>query len=428
MIELTEHGEYTNRDLSIFDANMALPRHRWFQFKEGFSASLVDKAITAFETENGRRPTLLDPFSGSGTTLVAAASHGLKATGVEVNPFLAFATKAKTVRGGWRRRPFEDALATVVRESRDETPSRLEGVSTFTERPGTEKWLFNRSVLRGFSAIDAALRSSTYAIPLRLALLSSVMDCCNAKRDGKCLRYKSDWKTLGFNSGDVRKRFVVRARQMFEDAQITPFSPVGLKLERGDTRAILPRLRRIHDVLVTSPPYLNSFDYSDMYRPELFVGRFVRDNGQLRTIRLSTVRSHVQADWARAASVVSPILRPILDRLNDSDSLWDPRLPEMVKAYFEDMKSVLSASARIVRPGGDAWIVVSTSAYAGVEIPVDLIIADLATRCGWDLVAVHVLRALRSAGQQWKEFASGTKPPLRESLIKLKRRKMLPKK
>jgi len=424
MIQLSENREYSDKGLSIFDSNMVLPRHRWFQFKEGFSASLVDKAISEFELSSGRKPTILDPFSGSGTTLVAAATQGLKATGIEVNPFLAFATNAKIVHGRWRQSVFERSINTIVRESRNESASRLEGVSTFTESPGASKWLFNRSVLRGFSAIDAALgHHQAYKAPLRLALISSLVDCCNAKRDGKCLRYRSDWKTLGFSSANLRERFVFRAYQMLEDSQIEPFVPDRIILARGDTRVVLPRMKKVYDLLVTSPPYLNSFDYSDVYRPELFVGGFVRDNKQLRRIRLSTVRSHVQASWAKATSIVSPMLEPILDQLTQREDLWDHRLPEMIKAYFEDMKAVLSAAARSMRAGGQAWIVVSTSAYGGVEIPVDLVIADVASRCGWNLLGVHVLRSLRSAGQQWREFRSGRKPPLRESLIRLERRK-----
>lgn len=66
------------------------------------------------------------------------------------------------------------------------------------------------------------------------------------------------------------------------------------------------------------------------------------------------------------------------------------------------------------------WIVVSTSAYAGVEIPVDLIIADIGTKVGWYLREVKTVRHLRRVpGQQWDKLAEGKKqsPRLRESII-----------
>jgi SAM-dependent methyltransferase len=79
-------------DLSSFVLNRLLPRHRWFEFKEGFSAELVRIAISE---ANSKRPRILDPFSGSGTTVVEAARQGCSATGIEVNPFLVDVARAK---------------------------------------------------------------------------------------------------------------------------------------------------------------------------------------------------------------------------------------------------------------------------------------------------------------------------------------------
>jgi hypothetical protein len=93
----------------------------------------------------------------------------------------------------------------------------------------------------------------------------------------------------------------------------------------------------------------------------------------------------------------------------------------MVQAYFEDIKAVLSSLRQRASDQGSVWLVVSTSAYAGVEIPVDLIIGDVATRCGWFLKEVAVLRYLdRLAGQQWTELSARENGPrLRESLVHL---------
>jgi hypothetical protein len=59
---------------------------------------------------------------------------------------------------------------------------------------------------------------------------------------------------------------------------------------------------------------------------------------------------------------------------------------------------------------------VSTSAYGGVHIPVDFIVADAGHQAGLSLEGIYRLRHLRAAGQQWKQFETKT-PPLRESLI-----------
>jgi DNA modification methylase len=421
MISPIEDSEYYGLRLSVFDHNLALPRHRWYDFKEGFSECLVLEAIRK-QGRKGYRFRLLDPFVGSGTTLVTAGRHGLHATGVEVNPFLAFASKAKCTPNGWRQGSFQRRLARIIRNSRSDKTSYLEGLSTFTERKGIESWLFNRSVLRGFSAIDDALQEAGgYRSALRLALFGSLMECCNAKRDGKCLRYRKDWTALGFTSADLREAFERRAQLVFEDVNQHGFSQDGLQLVTGDARTELRRLEsQSHDLVVTSPPYLNSFDYSDVYRPEMFVGRFVRSNKELQRVRRKTIRSHVQVSWEPVRRVMSPLLYPVLTQMKKRQ-LWDDRLPDMILSYFFDLSAVFVELKRILKRGGQAWVVISTSAYGGVEIPVDLILADVAARGGWKLHGVYVLRQLRSAGQQWSRLKKQAKHPLRESLIILER-------
>src|SRR5436190_1946456 len=126
-----EDSRFANLGLSTFDLNVGLPRHRWYALKEGFSEALVRHAISS----------------------------------------------------------------NALEKTRYERVSPLEGLSTFTDSPGNDKWLFNRSALRGFTALDQSLATAHLKGPFRLALIASLMDCCNAKRDGKCLRYQKDWRT-----------------------------------------------------------------------------------------------------------------------------------------------------------------------------------------------------------------------------------------
>jgi hypothetical protein len=95
----------------------------------------------------------------------------------------------------------------------------------------------------------------------------------------------------------------------------------------------------------------------------------------------------------------------------------------MVQAYFEDMQLVLSRLRSRAGRGAAAWFVVSTSAYAGLEIPVDTILAELAERTGWHVRRIQTLRYLdRIANQQWSALSEGRSHPyLRESVVILDR-------
>ena len=65
-----------NRTLVSFQANRDRPVYRWYKFKEGFSASLIEYLITSHNIKRGAR--LLDPFAGSGTSLFVGSSAGLQ--------------------------------------------------------------------------------------------------------------------------------------------------------------------------------------------------------------------------------------------------------------------------------------------------------------------------------------------------------------
>jgi hypothetical protein len=257
---------------------------------------------------------------------------------------------------------------------------------------------------------------------LRLALIAAAMACCNAQRDGKCLRYKGDWQRRQADASQLLQRFREMVRIIIEDIRTEPIKHSTARIIQGDARHLLvTHARERFRLCVTSPPYLNSFDYSDIYRPELFLGAFVDSNQTLMKIRLQTLRSHVQAKWKQPTKDdFGSCYRHCIDQLRTAGlPLWDRRLPAMVQAYFEDMETILVGLKKAALPDASLWLVVSTSAYAGIEIPVDLILADIGQQSGWHLREVGVLRYLRSSGQHMRRFEPGERKaiPLRESIV-----------
>lgn len=426
LYDLDWEHTYSDECRPNFETNTDLARHRWYQFKEGYSAGVVNRAIA--ETMKGRKRPIrvLDPFSGSGTTALATLTGSNYCTAVEVNPFMDFVGRTKCHSSEFTGAQLRDQLDTVISARLLEVDSPLENYSTFGPRDGREKWLFNRSVLRGFEGLSQAIDGTIEDKgPFRLALLAAAMDCSNARRDGKCLRYKRGWKNLGYSSLELRERFRARVLEIIRDLVDYPVQTQNGEFLKGDCRTVMPLLdASSYDLVLFSPPYLNSFDYTDVYRPELFLGGFVADSDQLRALRANTLRSHVQYNWERYDTSNSPEVSRLTDSLRlKMGDLWDRRIPDMVDSYFADMGSVLSNAHRVARRGASLWIVVSTSAYAGTEIPVDLLLADTATRSGWRLEGVHVLRHIRAASQHVSRN-SGTNCGirLRESLVRCSRR------
>ena len=394
-------------------------RHRWYWVKEGFSPLLVQAAV---HTEGCSRGDLIvDPFCGSGTVPVEAARCQIPSAGAEVNPFLAFVANAKTLSPqvplivAWS----ESAKKHIYKG----TFSPLRDFSTFANSRD-KRGLFNSEILMGFQSAWQSLESAppeTMAV-LRLCLLRSALDCANFTRDGKALRYSETLIKRDFKRVDLEAAFCNRVEEAIEDVEGDKVALTGPHIELTDSRTHLSGRFQGFKLCVTSPPYLNSFDYTDIYRPELFLGGFIRSASALRRLRHRTVRSHVQASWRLPVdSDFGPLFVECFEAIRaERDKLWDKRIPEMVQAYFEDLRAVLRSLRSLARPDAAVWLVVSTSAYAGVSVPVDLITAHIGTQVGWSIREVSVLRHHRSSGQHQRRLSSmgnQTVSPLRESLV-----------
>lgn len=375
-----------------------MPRHRWYYYKEGFSPELVEKAFELAGIE--KKDVVLDPFNGGGTTTLTAALHGLNSVGLEVNPFTAFLADSKLSTA--RSQALEAASGIIIKGAERGKHSPLVGFSTFSEKKELDKWLFNTPVLNAFEGGWAALddiKNSQLKKLCQIALLSSAMDNCNAIKDGKCLRYRDTWKDNQYGSNSFLETLLTSFSNIHSDIETTRETLTGSgKIHHGDARKILTdkRYSTNFKLCVTSPPYLNTFDYTDIYRPELFLGKFVETNQELYNLRLKTVRSHLQAKWeAPTKCDFGTLYKNAIDHLNQNKNLlMHKNIPLMVQAYFEDMENILRLLLEKAEPHAQLWMVVSNSAYAGMEIPVDLILGDIGTKAGWFLKEIGVLRHL----------------------------------
>lgn len=395
-------------------------RHRWYFVKEAFSPDIVTYA--ARDAECGPKDLIVDPFCGSGTVILQSALDGHRAAGIEVNPFLAFVARAKLQQ--CKSSVLKETADVAVTGARRKGKSGLTGFSTFSKKNGASKWLFNREVLEAFEGAWQAIcpphKSSPVQQLIKLCLIGAAMDVCNAVKDGKCLRYRKDWENLAFDGNAFIAALESRVQIISDDLSNSALGRAPVTLTLGDARTRF--IRGPFRLCVTSPPYLNSFDYTDVYRPELFLGKWVRDMQGLRSLRLRTMRSHVQVRWKDPTAIdfgahYTDSMAAILPH---SRQLWNRRIPLMIQAYFEDIRRVLNNLRSVADKNASIWMVVSTSSYAGIEVPVDLIIADIGSTCGWYLREVHVLRYLRRvACQQWCELAEKNAggPNLRESVV-----------
>jgi len=413
--KLNDNFVLKNRGYSNYEDTTELPRHRWYYYKEGFSPNLVEKVIE--ESGITKSELILDPFNGSGTTTLTASLLGYKSVGIEVNPFTTFLsdTKTKNVDISQLNRLENKLLKSVAKGE----PSPLVGFSTFTEKNEDEKWLFNNSVLNSFEGgWNYTYSISGYNIRklIRLALISAAMKNCNATKDGKCLRYRDSWKNYNYNKESFIESLILILSNIKTDIQENPIF-VKSKILKGDCRKILDKSNDFtnFNLCITSPPYLNTFDYTDIYRPELFLGKFIQSPQELHDLRLKTVRSHVQVKWNNPIlSDFGLLYEQTMKHINENkENLMHRHIPLMIQAYFEDILNILKLLKVKAATNAQIWLIVSNSAYADLEVPVDLIIGDIATKAGWYLKEIGVLRYVKKR----KTIHSPNITELRESVI-----------
>ena len=109
-----------------------------------------------------------------------------------------------------------------------------------------------------------------------------------------------------------------------------------------------------------------------------------------------------------------------LINLFDSKKLWNIKIPNVVRGYFDDTFTLLSKLYNQTEKQGYVGIVVGNSAYSGVIIPTDILIAEIAKEIGFRVKRVFVTRHLTTSSQQKQELEY-LKNYLRESIVLLEK-------
>ncbi|RWL96715.1 MAG: hypothetical protein EOR68_18510 [Mesorhizobium sp.] len=392
----------------------------WRHFKEAFAPELIQSAFDETSEALGRRvKTIVDPFGGSGTSALASQFLGALPTTIEVNPYLADLIEAKLT--SYATDALVDGFNQVMSNSRNVAEIAFEGAPRTFIEPGVKgRYLFSTDVARTLQQLKEGIaRLADDRIKrLFLVLLGAVaLDVSNVLVSGKGRRYKRGWSVKQSSRDSVRSAFREKVlKAIYDIERFRDRASLDYRVLRGDSRALIKDVGQ-QDLAIFSPPYPNSFDYTDVYNVELWVCGYLRSPTDNRRLRTATLRSHVQV--AREYHVeASPTktLANTLRQLNDVRAqLWDSAIPDMVAAYFDDMRNVLKELFEQIVPHGRVYVVVGDSQYAGVGIPVATILEEIAHLIGYSTERSASFRSMRSSPQQ------GGKTSLKETLLVLRR-------
>lgn len=412
-----------NRKLVSYQNSKRLPVSRWFKYKEGFSSELVEYCLNSTKVDAG---TVLDPFAGSGTTLFTANRLGLASVGVEILPIaqeiiqiqeIALSSSsnelAKGVRSFLTSQPWISHKVVGDHQVLNEV-SITKGAYSPENKAALERYL------RVIGNEDTALSRI-----LRFAALCILESISFTRKDGQFLRWdqrsgRSRGKSgAGFDKGkiwDFEEAIQAKLTEIADDLESLSFLPEKdhVTLVKG---SILRESKQIPSDsisgVVTSPPYLNRYDYTRTYALELaFLGLTDDEIKGLRQELLSATVENREKDLANtdeAFKIAKQTLdgitaykacRDYLFDLVEKRELNNPGIARMFEGYFIELSATLVHVSRMMQKDAPFVMVNDNVRYGGLAIPVDLILSEVAKNLGLATEVIWVLPGKKGNSSQ----------------------------
>ncbi|MFM0773233.1 hypothetical protein P7J55_08930 [Streptococcus suis] len=410
MYKYTDYLEQYDRIMQ-FNKNKEVSVHRWYPFVEGYSKEFINSVVD----EQGYDVKLcLEPFSGSGTTALELSRRSVSCISFEVNPFMFVLSKAKLKVNQYKIRTIRNHVSVMTDFLANLDDSEIDLKSEFptlVESQDKKKWNLDKEVFIALEKLKLAidsLNTKLYKELYIICLSKILLDYSNLYRNGKCLSYKKNWQEKRYSQEDVINSFFRFIKEIIvDDIKEQPsntFSNNPL-LYRGDSRKLIFEkvANNSVDLIITSPPYLNSRDYTDSYMLELKALDFFKNYNDIKELRAQTIRSHVQLKISNLDNVNSPLLKITLDKLEVASktiSSWNEEILNMILAYFEDMQIIFEGMYQKLKNSRRVYFNVSNSAYFGVLINTLEICAEIAENIGFKVIEIRKARYINSSPQQ----------------------------
>lgn len=391
-----------------FKTNMVAPKHKWYDYKQGYSEKLVRHIID--EENPSKDYFILDPFCGVGTTNLTSIDMGYKTVGFDINPMAILASKTKT-------HYYSDNEILLIEKL-------VNGFSLPSSKIEIEmgkviQTSFTEDVLDTLLKIRFFVESieSEYVQALfRLALISIIDKCSLKIKDGNGLKFKKNYIPVP----DIVKLYIDKVSDMLSDIKRSNEN-VEHQIFFGSmmTQENLEKLQELPiGLCVFSPPYANCFDYCEVYKLEFWIGGFVKSYDDFELYRSMALRSHVNSKFSHKFENTNHDV-DVIASLISSFNIWNKHIPDMIRGYFDDMELMIRNISKVLIKGAKCYIVVANSGYKGILVPTDLLLSDIAVKYGFKVCNIYHARKIRSSSQQMHILTNDYDNLMRESVIEL---------
>jgi DNA modification methylase len=398
---LTRRAEHT------FHGNSRATRHGWLRLTPAYSVRLVAQLLSS-----GTEPPVLDPFCGTGTTLLSCAEQGIDCDSVDINPFLIWLARAKT--SNYSPAQLAEARLGLLGMQRA-ARARRRPAPWVPSIHQIEKW-WNRPVLaalgRSWEALKqfatAHSRAATHL--LEIAFCQVLIETSQASFGHQSMSFAA---ANGEDAGEVVEAERVasalgEALERLRSAAAVALPSTARRLVRLDARRLHERLPLGHYAsVITSPPYANRMSYIRELRPYMYWLGYLQDRKQAGVLDWKAIGG----TWGSATSNLSswkpdpklPRAERDLERRLAAIAEHSPLLSNYVRKYFEDMSAHLASLAQVLRAGAKVNYVIGNSKFYDVVVPVHELLASELERSGFRHTSIDTLRK-RSSKKELFEY------------------------
>ncbi len=406
--------------------------HDWYRFVLSFPPHLVQTYVERFGLNSSS--TVLDPFCGTGTTLVECKKLGIPSVGLEPNPMAHFASAVKI---DWSVEPSEleayaRAVAGIARKTiEDGSVDQWAGLPLLAGNGDSQV------LLRALSPEQTRLLLKDSISPLPLHKTLVLLEAIESHGNRHLQRYGrlALANALVRRIGNLKFGPEVGVGQIKDDAPAIESWTEGMRAMADDTRSVQGQTsvparalkadaRQADEVLepqsidavITSPPYPNEKDYTRTTRLESVILGLIRDRPELRELKQSLVRSNTRgvykADTDDQAVADHAVIRNIAETIEQrrielgKTSGFERLYPRVTQLYFGGMARHLASLRSVLRPGARlAYVVGDQASYLRVMIRTGQILADLAQSLGYRVSGIDLFRTRPSTvtGDQLRE-------------------------
>ena len=413
------------------------PVHDWYRFVLSFPPHLVRNYLERLDVTT--TDTVLDPFCGTGTTLVECKKTGIDSVGLERNPM---AYLASSVKVAWSVDPgrlaeYADEVARTARSTLID-----QGVDEWGDLPLLAR---NGPLSSEVRTLDPSrskllLKNSISPIPLHKTLV--VLDAIDRGADPQLSAYGRLALATGLVRGIGNLKFgpEVGVGRIKSDASVVDIWYARMQTMISDMRDLSPSTAAARvlcadardaervlapqsiDAVITSPPYPNEKDYTRTTRLESVILGLIQHPKELRALKKGMVRSNTRGVYkvddddiavethAEIANIADEIerRRVALGKTSGFERMY----ARVVKLYFGGMARHFASLRTVLRPGARlAYVVGDQASYLRVMIRTGQLLAELAQSLGYEVIDIDLFRT---------RLATATRAQLREEVLLLR--------